>query len=124
MRVGVGVGVGSALVPLSGSGSVLSPSAPCSHNPTIIRTTPRTATMAPTHLPQLTIRPHGAVGAPTTITITPVEWRALTGGGLRDRCARRSSALASYTASAAAAYGCHGSTAAVRTTSRTSAFAI
>src|SRR6516225_34355 len=94
MQVGAGVGVGSALVPLSGSGSVLSPSAPCSHNLTIIRTTPRTATMAPTHLPQLTIRPrviirpHGAVGAPTTITITPVEWRALTGGGLRDRCAR------------------------------------
>ena len=50
-------GGGISPVPLSGLGSVLSPSAPCTHNPTIIRTTPRTATMAPTHLPQLTIRP-------------------------------------------------------------------
>src|SRR5215831_20802196 len=80
MQVAVGVGVGSALVPLSGSGSELSPSARCSHSPTIARITTRTtATTVTTHLPRhtirqrLIIRPHGAVGAPLTGTTTLVE---------------------------------------------------
>src|SRR6516164_10980126 len=83
MLVVVGVEVGSALVPPSGLGSALSLSALCSHSPTIIRITTRTATTATTHRPQLTIHrrriipPHGAVGAPLTDTITPVEQRAL-----------------------------------------------
>src|SRR6516164_2093766 len=83
MLVVVGVEVGSALVPPSGLGSALSLSALCSHSPTIIRITTRTATTATTHWPQLTthrrriIPQHGAVGAPLMDTITPVEQRAL-----------------------------------------------
>src|SRR4029077_16919377 len=79
MQVGAGMGVGSALVPRSGSGSELSPSAPCSQTPTIMRITTRTATTATTHPPQLTmhqgriIRPHGAVGALIIVTITLVS---------------------------------------------------
>src|SRR5215472_11046184 len=80
MPAAVGVEVGSALAPLSGSGSEPSPSAPCSPTPTTItRITTRMA--ATTHPPQRTIRrrliirPPGAVGAPITITITLVERR-------------------------------------------------
>src|SRR6516165_8759694 len=83
MRVGVGVEVGSALVPPSGSVSELSPSAPCwqTRTPTTPITT-RTATMATTHPRRLTIhrrgiiRPREAVGAPITDTITLVEERS------------------------------------------------
>ena len=83
MQAGARVGVGSALVPLSGSGSERSPSALCSPTlptPTlIIIRTVITATIQPpqptTHRPRI-IRPRGAVGAPITVTITLVEWRA------------------------------------------------
>ena len=73
------VEVGSALVPASGSGSELSPSAPCSQTRTIIRITTHTATTATIHPPRLTIhkrriiRPREAVGAPIIITIMLVE---------------------------------------------------
>jgi hypothetical protein len=72
--------VGSAPVRLSGSGSEPSRLALCSRIlTTITRIIPHTATTATTHPPQLTIRrqrilrPHGVVGAPIIITITPVE---------------------------------------------------
>jgi hypothetical protein len=81
MQVGVGVGVGSALVPPSGLGSGPSRLAPCSRAPTTItRIITRTATTRP---PPLTIhrrriiRPHGAVGTPITVTITLVELAAV-----------------------------------------------
>ena len=70
------VEVGSALVPPSGSGSELSPSAQCSLAPTIIRITIRTVTI---HQRRLTIhrgriiRRRGAVGAPITSTIMLVS---------------------------------------------------
>jgi hypothetical protein len=54
MQVGGGVGVGSAPVPPSGSGSELLPSARCSLALTIILIITRTATTA-TRPPQLTI---------------------------------------------------------------------
>src|SRR6516162_10253694 len=82
MQVGVGVEVGSALVPRSGSGSEPSPSARCSQTPTTItRITTRTATTVTTRKPRRTIRqrsiirPHGAVGAPLTDITTLVEQR-------------------------------------------------
>src|SRR6516165_2942290 len=106
MQVGVGVEVGSALVPPSGSGSEPSPSARCSQTPTTItRITTRTATTVTTRKPRRTIRkrliirPHGAVGAPFTDITTLVEQRsnpglALMGSGfIRGR--PRSSAPAS-----------------------------
>src|SRR5215472_14897727 len=80
--------VGSARVPLSGSGSAPSLLALCWRTlTTITRITIPTATTATIHPPRLTIRlrrtirPHGAVGAPITITITLVEWQAHTGAG-------------------------------------------
>src|SRR5215470_13404459 len=81
------VGVGSAPVPRSGSGLEPSPSARCSQTPTIIRITTRMVTPATTQPPQLTIHrrriihPHGAVGAPITITITLVEQNTRTSDG-------------------------------------------
>src|SRR6516165_11250016 len=81
MQVGVGVEVGSAPEPRSGSGSEPSRLAPYSRTPTITPT--RTATTRP---PQLTtihrrriIRPHGAVGAPFTDITTLVEQRSSPG---------------------------------------------
>jgi hypothetical protein len=77
--VGGGVEVGSALVPLSGSGLEPLPSAPCSRTPTTTSPIiPRTATTATTHPPRPTThRPRiirrGAVGALITDTITLAE---------------------------------------------------
>src|SRR6516164_9741879 len=84
MQVGVGVEVGSALVPPSGSGSEPSPSARCSQTPTTItRITTRTATTVTIRKP-LIIRPHGAVGAPFTDITTLVEQREQPGAGAND----------------------------------------
>src|SRR6516162_11772427 len=105
MQVGVGVEVGSVLVPPpSGSGSEPSPSARCSQTPTIItRITSRTATTVTTRKPRRTIRkhliirPHGAVGAPLTSTITLVESRAHTAAHTDRRSARRTYVLSTVT---------------------------
>src|SRR5215469_12926317 len=81
MRVGVGVGAGSALVPPLGLGSGPSLLAPCSRTPTtltpiITRTAPTVTTRPPRH----TIRRHriirqrGAVGTPITETTTLAEY--------------------------------------------------
>src|SRR5215472_5514271 len=77
MRVEVGVGAGSALVPPWGLGSEPSRLAPYWRTPiTITRTTTRTAPTVTTLPPRHTIRrhriihPHGAVGTPITDTIT------------------------------------------------------
>src|SRR5215468_302350 len=83
MQVEVGVEVGSALVPPSGSVSEPSRLAPCWRTPTIITPiithTALTVTIRPprhTIRRHRIIRPRGAVGTPITDTTTLAEGRA------------------------------------------------